>query len=127
MSSSDREVEWWLLAPEVPLAYRGEPNTNTIMVGLRNPQSTMGRQVFPQPLLSKESFLGERHVLDTVSCFRTVGMEPEWRRGRKRGSSVRSKGEGVGREGPQDNQLCLLHGGPPWLSHYLYIKFALVY
>lgn len=37
------------------------------------------------------------------------------------------QGEGVGREGPQDNQLCLLHGGPSWLSHYLYIKFALVY
>lgn len=96
MSSSDREVEWWLLAPEVPLAYREEPNTDTIMVGLRNPQNTMGRQVFPQSLLSKESFLGERHVLDTVSCFRTVGMEPEWRRGRKRGSSVRSRGRGWG-------------------------------
>lgn len=36
----------------------------------------MGRQEFYQPLLGgKESFVGEQHVLDTVNCFRTMGME----------------------------------------------------
>lgn len=42
---------------------RGEPNTDTILVGLRNPQSTMGRQAFHQPLLSRK-----RKLLRGMAC-----------------------------------------------------------